>query len=555
MGLPKTEVEDMATRDLPPSQEIFATPTNEHFLKQYSYHDLNYHEHEIRLVHVFKKPGSNVMHGSLLPPQSLTDISGNYHTISYCAGSAKNTRPIILQGFEFNVFANLDRALRETLTYWSTTNHSKNDCILWIDQICIDQHNDFERSHQVAFMRDIYLNSQGTFICLSTDEKETPWPNALSWFPQRDVHQFTFQSHNVTMVDYIKGWNAFYDLIECPWWSRAWIRQEFACSQTAIFLYHQEALDYTELSWLSSLCHSDLVHSYHHLHKSFSDTSSLRSETNEELRALTSRRHRTRESSDAARLLLLQKTMLGEGPIQCNLDFKVLALDARHSKASDPRDKIFSQLGLAHPSYNIIPDYTRSNTLSRVLIDTAVKIILFERDLTILSYALRFIKPPACQLPSWVPDWTSSTVSNFLPFGHLEELPCFGASAQIGADSINPVRFSDSTEGGQNTVLLVQALRLGIFEKCRLNFGGSKVSAILDDGSSIQCRAEAQLGDEIWLLMGTLCPYVLRSTEKGYKLISEVVATDHYETTGLMFEEKQRKMRRGFEILEEISII
>ncbi|KAK2677957.1 hypothetical protein RAB80_006697 [Fusarium oxysporum f. sp. vasinfectum] len=278
--LPENEVsKDTSTKDLLPSQEIFATPTNEHFLTKYSYHDLNYLEHEIRLVHVFKKPGSDLIHGNLLPPQKLADISGKYHTISYCAGSAKNTRPMILQGLEFNVFANLDCALQETLAYWSTTKCSEDDCILWIDQ------------------------------------------------------------------------------------------------------------------------------------------------------------------------------------------------------ATDPRDKIFSLLGLAHPGYNITPNYSKSNTLSHVLIDTAIKVILFEGDLSILLHALQLAKAPSCQLPSWVPDWTSSTVSTLSVFGHSENFPLASITTQIRRDAIGSIRFGRSTDGGQNTVLIVKGLRFGILETfCKelLSFGGKR---------------------------------------------------------------------------------
>ncbi|KAF5639413.1 heterokaryon incompatibility 6 OR allele [Fusarium tjaetaba] len=117
-GLAENEgLKDMRIRDLSPVREIFATPANEHFLEQYSYQDLDHSEHEIRLVHVFKKTGDDLIHANLLPPQKLTNISGKYHTISYCAGSARNTRAIVLQGTKFNVFANLDCAFRETLAY------------------------------------------------------------------------------------------------------------------------------------------------------------------------------------------------------------------------------------------------------------------------------------------------------------------------------------------------------------------------------------------------------------------------------------------------------
>ncbi|KAF5694147.1 Heterokaryon incompatibility protein [Fusarium denticulatum] len=555
-GLPENEsLKDMRNSDFSPLQEIFATPANEHFLKQYSYHDLDHSEHEIRLVHVFKKAGNDLIHGNLLPPQKLANISGKYHTISYCAGSAKNTRAIVLQGTKFNVFANLECAIRETLAYWSTSKYSEDDCILWIDQICINQHNDSERSHQVAFMRDIYLNSQGTFICLSTDQSDKAWPNAFSWFSQRDVQQYTSRSYyHITMADYVKGWNAFYDLLECPWWSRAWIRQEFACSQTAIFLYHKEAQDFSELSWLQAICHSDLVTNPHHPENHFSERLVSRNEVRKEMQILTNRRCLTIETCHVARLLLLQKTLLGDGTVECNMDFKKLALDTRYSKATEPRDKIFSQLGLANPGY-IMPNYSRSNNISRVLIDTAIKIILFEGDFNIFLYALQLVKAPSRQLPSWVPDWTSATVSTLSAFGHSENCQLAIITAQIRHDAVGSIRFGMSPDDCQTTVLYVKALRLDILKSfCNgaPRFGCKTFT--LSGGLTPQCRNEAELGDEIWLLMGTSCPFVLCSTEKGYRLISEVIVIDS-PSSQLLYERERHRMRTGLGVLEEIAII
>ncbi|KAF5576780.1 heterokaryon incompatibility 6 OR allele, partial [Fusarium pseudocircinatum] len=374
----------MSAKDQSPSEEIFATPANEHFLKQHSYPDLNPLEHEIRLVHVFKKPGNDLICCDFLPPQKLTDISKKYCTISYCAGSAEDPKPILLQGIEFNIFANLDCALRETLSYWNTID-AEVACILWVDQIYINQYNDAERSHQVKFLKKIYLNSGGTFICLSTAEADKPGPNALSWFSQRDVHELTLgHSFDVSLEDYVNGWNAFYNLIECPWWSRAWIRQEFSCSQIAIFLYQNETLQFSELEWLQALCHSDLYSTVHARVDRFCGPLPFPVEIEKEMESLRKRQISARESCWAAKGLLFQKSLFANDSLEYKVDIKKLMMRALDSKATDPRDKIFCQLGLTHRGYNIMPNYSKSNTLSRVLTDTAARIIQFEGNLDIL---------------------------------------------------------------------------------------------------------------------------------------------------------------------------
>ncbi|KYG13734.1 hypothetical protein FVEG_17686 [Fusarium verticillioides 7600] len=555
--LPKSEVpKDIGAKSQSPSEEIFATPANEHFLKQHSYIDLNPLVHEIRLVHVFKKPGNHLICCDFLPPQKLTEISKKYCTISYCAGSAEDIKPILLQGIEFNVFANLDCALRETLAYWSTIN-AEFACVLWVDQICINQYNDAERSHQVKFMKEIYLNSGGTFICLSTAEADKPGPNALSWFSQRDVHELTLRhSSDITLADYVNGWNAFYNLIECPWWSRAWIRQEFACSEIAIFLYQKEALQFSELEWLQALCNLDLHSTIHPRVDRFYGPLPSPVEIEKEMESLTERQISAWESCRTAMDLLFQRSVFENDSLEYNMDIKKLAMLALDSKATDPRDKIFCQLGLAHRGYNIMPNYSKSNTLSRVLIDTAAKIIQFEGNLDILLYALHLVKAPSCRLPSWVPDWTSSKTSSFFTLGYSEVLSSLAVNDRTRNDTINPFRFRESPEGGENSVLRVRGLRLYILKGLDETIASSKGKhVVLENGYIVQCRVEAELGDEVWLLIGTSCPYILHPTKKGFRLISEVMAPGYHATRQLFFEEKQRRMHKGLEILKEISII
>jgi hypothetical protein len=142
------------------------------------------------------------------------------------------------------------------------------------------------------------------------------------------------------------------------------------------------------------------------------------------------------------------------------MDIKKLAMLTLDSKATDPRDKIFCQLGLANRGYNIMPNYSKSNTLSRVLTETAAKIIQLEGNLNILLYALHLVKPISCRLPSWVPGWNSSKTSSLFHMERSEVLSSLAVNDRARNDTINPLRFRGSPEGGENSVLLLRGLRL-----------------------------------------------------------------------------------------------
>lgn len=82
-----------------------------------------------------------------------------YKALSYAWGSPRVARTITLDGQKHRVTVNLDSALRRARQLYP-------DVLLWVDAICIDQANDFERSHQVASMRDIYESAEVVLIYL-----------------------------------------------------------------------------------------------------------------------------------------------------------------------------------------------------------------------------------------------------------------------------------------------------------------------------------------------------------------------------------------------------
>jgi len=119
---------------------------------------------------------------------------------------------------------------------------------------------------------------------------------------------------------------------------------------------------------------------------------------------------------------------------------------------SDGRDRVYAFLGLAHPEYRIIVDYTKS--LEDVFRYTCKRIILFERSLDVLRYVQDPDPTMRHNLPSWTPDWPSrpAPFAMFWP-GQINSNP-FRASDDASADAW----FGPNAMGMLNSVLRIQCL-------------------------------------------------------------------------------------------------
>jgi hypothetical protein len=186
----------------PPEQNIFATPENDTFYRRRKYDQLNQAAHEIRLLRVhptrltaskvaatfpewlecdtdaaaMTKDGTSAEESflccHLTKATDLKSIKKQYAALSYCAGKPTETKRIMVDGYWFNAFVNLEHALEGFRTHYERVSNHKN--LLWTDQVCINQADFAERGHQVDFMRRIYESAEMTYVVLSTPESPIP---------------------------------------------------------------------------------------------------------------------------------------------------------------------------------------------------------------------------------------------------------------------------------------------------------------------------------------------------------------------------------------------
>jgi hypothetical protein len=161
-----------------------------------------------------------------------------YEALSYTWGGSDQPCSITLNGKGMPVTENLSLALRHL-------RDPKQDRILWIDALCIDQRNDKERGHQIRQMPVIYRSAIRVIIWLGQ-------ATAAEEFAMRRMRRLenAMKSHacnNWTVSD--RRWSVMWEdlqedsslnqeeallsLLNRSWFKRVWIIQEVTNARAA----------------------------------------------------------------------------------------------------------------------------------------------------------------------------------------------------------------------------------------------------------------------------------------------------------------------------------
>jgi hypothetical protein len=539
-----------------PAHDIFGTPENDAFQSTKPYSALLRDRKEIRLLKVLPDNREGMIECILQQCKPLSEIKGQYTALSYCAGDPRTTKQIIVNGNTCNVFANLEHALHEARYFWKQT-HSDENLLMWVDQICINQMDFGERSHQVGFMRDIYEHSNQVLVCLSTRDgsgRGMKWlrqladdvrafdegvaRNGQSWvYAGPGSHESRFDQRLTDRLtagdwEFTKGWSEFLDLAESLWWTRAWVFQEFMVAPEAHFLHCRQ-----HITW--QLLHSTLpiLNYAHEKHIRLGDVYS----------EMITSRFQDCDSKSAMEVItsMIDQKFRWTG----TLDLKHLLVSSRRSSASNLRDKIYAVLGLADSGYDIVPNYT--NSIPKVLIETTKRIIEHEDSLCILSYALNTRRRQSFLLPSWVVDWTQLDA--------VDELYARRSGLWDG-EKANAV-FQTASTGvlallawgvllGSASAAAPVSMRMGLLDRVTTietlpsywQWKTSQDSYWRRDGAETQflrstdpgvikmlCAVGVKNMDELWILKGSEAPFILRHLEDSYQLISPVYGWNSQE--------------------------
>ncbi|KAE9366569.1 hypothetical protein N431DRAFT_561970 [Stipitochalara longipes BDJ] len=479
---------------LAPVYDNFYSPENGIFYAENPYKPLHNHEHEIRLLR-FLPPHNMNLSFTLLDNIPLTSVSGKYTALSYCAGNPKNTARIIINGLEFNAFANLGLALKEVMTYWRRTGALFGENWLWVDQVCINQSDPGERSHQVELMREIYAGAERVLVCLSEREcsgvgmrwlvdlreklrsKNCPGigPDGIGGLVHDLAPEKTFCSYEMTHLveksrpETHETHKDFLCLTSSPWFSRCWTCQEFILARDVIFLYGWNSMEWMDFAVI-------LFHYLGWRHAHFNSGGPFFRPRNEDTLMMG--------QLQSLLFLMAKKYDFNRSGKVPAVDLKVWLHYGRGCESSDPRDKVFAFLGLVSDDYQITPNYETSSSAREVMADTAARIITVDKNLDLLLYTESkvFAESRGKGLPSWAPDWTIKFISS--------------TPKNTQSSSVKTPRVED------NTRLLAEGIRL---DHPETSFGKSlrapqngKTSMFGGDLGKMKAREEVVVNEIPW---------------------------------------------------------
>lgn len=563
---------EVAEKRPKPKHDNFFTPKNDKFYAHFQYVPLDRDQRCIRLlrIHAPSIPDSKAspITCDLLDNLSLDAMNGKYVTLSYCAGDPTKTEVITINGLEFNAFANLGHAVRQARHFWKDKFAADQDLLLWTDQVVINQSDPAERAHQVSFMGDIYEKSAQVLVSLSSEQD---FPGGLSWLRklnamvEEDLEQQILSGQSIEMKDtrqavdhmwhdasFHDGWDVFATVcISSPYWSRAWIRQEFIRPSEAHFMASFEHLDRHEFTKGFAL-YSDLQF-YLPEHLSIQQIHQVSLDIWQ-----TQKRSATIETLNNRVLYLLnakQNSEIHQGQHGDLLD----QLSYSHvCEATDPRDLVFALIGISNHSYRLLPDYSEGVSITHVLCQLTRKVIDHNGTLDILECAYARAPKPSTStdsthIPSWIPAMHYG--NSIRPSALLQKQPQYTRSpSQPG--------ILDVDSGGYHPTLRLKGILCKSSPHAthltppsqapdqttpRTSFGPNETASCTtsidhhhhqrdlqqqqqqeeeEEEEEAEEEEEERGGEEeeeIWFLYGATRPFLLQKQGKNYKLIRQMV--------------------------------
>ena len=305
--------------------------------------------------------------------------------------AAQEASPAInCSGKRLHVTHNLLAALRYLQP---STEHR----ILWIDAICIDQQNLKEKGSQVSLMSKIYASAEQVIVWFGEEEES----DALAFeTAKRLKNYFRHENANTDTLEDLwrsndmdhdlpvfgsPGWAALGSLLSKRWFQRVWVVQEVVMAKQALVLCGTLSLHWQHLSTLvRDLFYANL----------------------KPLLAMTA----TVEGISTISIVRMLQDAIKESQ---DLDlFDVLTITFR-LKSIDPRDKVYSMMGIVHALEQRDADGNESldyETPADILFkQVAIKFLTVEKNINIWSFVDHGLCLDQLDSPSWVPTWIATS--------------------------------------------------------------------------------------------------------------------------------------------------
>ncbi|KAH7231986.1 heterokaryon incompatibility protein-domain-containing protein [Fusarium solani] len=355
-----------------------------------------------------------------------------YTAVSYAWGKNTTSSLLAIGKQIYEVSSTVEQVLRQLQA-------EDTDTFVWVDQVCINQQDDAEKSDQVQQMRNIYSEAKLVVAWLgpAADGSDMLLKHIEStgdaiW---ADDHARIFAAHsNEEGLQAISC--AFRSLCKREYWRRLWIIQEFAvanslriaCGGVMVWDWNLQAL----LVYMNRLLNGNHSRSGAKTIDVLSDSmprAYITSATSFMEGVVTRRCRYWARHGDSDILFRVLVTTL------------VLEHDYNQPLATNPLDRIFSILHLAQDANEFVDIVDYSRTCEDIYREVAL-IILKQGHIDLLSYC-QFPKEYP-NIPTWTPDWRSQIRS---PCTGPPWLNSFHASANTASRQC-------VTSPNQHTILL-----------------------------------------------------------------------------------------------------
>ena len=357
---------------------------------------------DIRLMRFSYSEIDKIIVCSLFPKPLDTIVASpaKYYALSYVWGDPNETITVLCDGKSLDITKNLHALLLELCDNWEVEPDISE--YFWADAICINQADDAEKTQQVRLMQDIYHHADGVIAWLGEateiDKRGFAFiDRLLEIFAKNssidaETQESGFDYQNLSKAD-LEGlgipriedaaWDDLRSVMEKAWFSRVWVVGELLLAKESRFqcgsvVLHTDTLLQFASSFMETPLYRDIMIS----------------------------RPQAMSHSNACRLSAL-KSRLDKGETLTIFD---LLWHTTHFEASDPRDKVFSMVGLASDLDSTFIDYSDAIPhqmllrLAKHLLNISDNETPLAPNLSMLSYSQAISQ--TLEVPSWVPNWT-----------------------------------------------------------------------------------------------------------------------------------------------------
>lgn len=369
------------------------------------YESLDADNYEIRMLSILPDPPASIVRCTMQRTNLISPIK--YAALSYCWGDETITTAILVNGVETQVTINLADALQHLRKLGVSR--------LWVDALCINQTDKQEKGLQIRNMKHIYSKAEMTYAWLGNEEidgtkavfaflmslqdshsdtalgRTSHTCNSMASAPSRRRRRRDKLLNRPTRHDPPQSGDcqccilesfiqALRYILERPYWKRRWIIQETSASYRQFLLGGDATITLDEMGRAVTLCrescywNSDAAKAF----AWFDITTTFR-----------------RLYQENARPSLCQA-------IELSRDFE----------STDPRDAIFSLLGLCHDGPEVVPTPNYSQPVVKIVTDLTRALIWKHKwlDFILINGMDRVNRTSLESLPSWAPDWLSGNL-------------------------------------------------------------------------------------------------------------------------------------------------